>query len=308
MFWLLVLMIVIAVLCIVATVGIYLFTFSYPKSWHTGDFHFPSSPLAQPYKEQAFKLIESVRERPCKRVYIDSFDGLRLSGRYYEVQKGAPIALCFHGYRSTAAKDMCGGATELMNKGMNVLLADQRAHGESQGSVISFGINERYDVQSWCRWAEENFPGTPLVLVGVSMGAATVLLAADLDLPDTLKGIMADCPYASPRKIITTVAGYFHIPSWTLIFAIWGAKIFGHFDLSDISAVDTVARSKVPVLIVHGLADDFVPEQMSAVIAEKNPGIVTRVTFPGAGHGMSYMVDKEKYVRAMNSFLDTALK
>ena len=304
MWWLWVI-IVLLVICAAVTVGIYLFTFHYPEKNHQDDFHYPDSPLAQPYKEKATQMIRDMRAVPCEWVETSSFDGLKLAGRYYEVAPGGPLALCFHGYKSTAMKDFCGGAKHFLSRGINVLAVDQRAHGRSEGRVISFGINERQDVVFWCRWARARFGDIPFYLVGVSMGAATVLLSADLDLPDNLKAIMADCPYASPREIIKTVAGYMHIPGWTIIFAILGAKLFGHFYLSDISAVDTVAKSKVPVLIIHGKADDFVPEQMSAEIAEKNPGIVTRVTVDGAGHAMSYMVDPAKYTGALDSFIDS---
>ncbi len=303
MHWILWLILILVLLCAAAVVGIYLFTFHYPKKMHHDDFHFPDSPLAQPYKEKATALIKEMRARPCERVETKSFDGLKLSGRYYEAKPGAPVAICFHGYKSTAVKDFCGGSKHFLAKGINVLAVDQRSHGESEGSVITFGINERYDVKSWCEWAKERFGDVPFYLVGVSMGAATVLLSADLDLPSNVKCIMADCPYASPQEIIKTVAGYMHIPGWTIIFAVWGAKLFGRFDLIKISAVDTVAKSKVPVLIIHGLADDFVPESMSAEIAEKNPSIVTRVTVDGAGHAMSYMVDEKKYTKAIDDFL-----
>ena len=301
--WIVYIIIILVLICAAATVGIYLFTFHYPKKVRTDDFHFPDSPLAQPYKEKAAELIKQMRARPCERVWIRSFDGLDLSARYYEADPDAPLAICFHGYKSTAVKDFCGGSKHFLARGINVLAVDQRSHGESGGSVISFGINERFDVLAWCSWAKERFGDRPFYIVGVSMGAATVLLSAGLDLPANVKCIMADCPYASPREIIKTVAGYMHIPGWTIVFAILGAKIFGHFDLSDISAVDTVAESKVPILIIHGLADDFVPERMSEEIAEKNPSIVTRVTVAGAGHAMSYMVDEEKYTNTIDDFL-----
>lgn len=295
------------VIFIAATVGVFLFTFYYPEKWHNDDFKFPDHPLAQPFKEEAHELVRELRDLPCERVETVSFDGLKLSARYYKVSEVAPIAICMHGYKSTAAKDFCAGARHLMNKGFNILLCDERAHGESEGNVITFGINERQDVKAWCDFALKRFGPVPYYLVGVSMGAATVLLSADLELPKTLRGIMADCPYASPRDIITTVAGTMHIPSWAIIFAIIGARILGRFSLIKISAVDTVSRSKVPVLIIHGLEDDFVPEYMSEKIAEANPDIVTRFTFPGASHAMSYFTDKERYKKIMDDFIAKTL-
>ena len=305
--WIVWVIVALLALCILATVGIFLFTFFYPKKWHTDDFHYPDSPLAEPYKDEAFELIKKFQSLPCERVETTSFDGLKLSARYYKQSEVAPIAICFHGYKSTAIKDMCGGSLHLIDKGFNILLCDQRAHGESEGRVISFGINERRDVQTWCEFARRKYGPVPFYLVGVSMGAATVLLAADLEFPKTLRGIMADCPYASPREIIKTAAGYMKIPGWTIIFGILGARVLGGFKLSKISAVDTVSRSKVPVLIIHGADDDFVPEEMSAEIADANPDKVTRLTIPKAGHAMSYLVDKKTYIKAMDDFIERTL-
>ena len=192
----------------------------------------------------------------------------------------------------------------MMDRGMNALLIDERAQGQSDGCVMTFGINERLDVLEWAKYIQGRFGDVDYYLVGVSMGAATVLLAAELDFPPGLKGVMADCPYASPRDIIVTVAGYMHIPAWTLVFALIGARLFGHFELSDITAVDTVKKASVPVLIIHGLADDFVPEYMSRIVVEANPEMVTRVTVEGAGHAMSFLVDRDKYTAAVDAFLE----
>ena len=95
----------------------------------------------------------------------------------------------------------------LQNEGYNVLLAEQRAHFRSGGHTITYGIRERRDVLSWVTYANSRF-GTdrPIYLFGISMGAATVVMAADLDLPDNVRLICADCPYSSPKDIICHVA------------------------------------------------------------------------------------------------------
>ena len=289
---------------IIMTVGIYIFTFYSPKGKRTDDRDFPEGQGYDEYKEEALSLIDELRARPCEEVHITSFDGLKLRARYYHTSDGAPLAICCHGYRSTGPRDFCAGSKMFIEHGMNVLLIDERAHAQSEGTVITFGINERQDVLYWTRYAGERFGDIPIFLVGISMGAATVLLSSGLDLPENVRGIMADCPYASPREIISSVSQGMHFPKFCMIFAIVGAKVLGHFDLIKISAVDEVKKTKVPILIVHGLADDFVPEYMSKKVAEANPSMITRVTFPGAVHAMSYFTDKEKYRNTVLSFID----
>ena len=81
------------------------------------------------------------------------------------------------------------------------------------------------------------------------------------------------------------------------------AILFGHFRLGKLTAADGAAASKVPILLIHGEQDRFVPEFMSRRIAEANPEMVTRVTFPGAGHGISYLADEERYKKITGDFL-----
>ena len=75
-------------------------------------------------------------------------------------------------------------------------MPDQRAHGRSDSYTITMGAQERYDARAWAYWASVRSSGkVPIFLMGVSMGAATVLLASGLDLPDSVHGIIADCGY-----------------------------------------------------------------------------------------------------------------
>ena len=142
-------------------------------------------------------LFRSLQARPCEFVTIQSNDGLTLSGRYYHIADGAPLAIGFHGYKSCWLIDFCGGADIAFQMGQNVLLVDERAHGRSQGRSITFGIKERQDLLCWIGYALNRFGSdTRILLYGVSMGGATVLMASGLELPKNVKGIVADCPYS----------------------------------------------------------------------------------------------------------------
>ena len=148
-----------------------------------------------PYRKEINRLFCQLSDRPYEEVSIESFDGLTLFGRYYHVKDGAPLDIGFHGYRSSALTDFAGGSELSFSMGHNLLLIDERAHGRSEGRTITFGIQERWDVERWARFAVERFGAdVQIILYGVSMGAATVLMAAGLDLPENVKGIIADCP------------------------------------------------------------------------------------------------------------------
>ena len=146
-----------------------------------------------------------------------------------------------------------------------MILVDERGHGRSEGRVLSFGIKEQYDCLEWTKYATERFgEDTKIVLGGISMGAAIVLLAAGLDLPNTVKGILADCGYTSPKEIVQKVSGDRGLPVKVMYpLARLGAKLFGHFDLEDGDTEEALRKCKVPVLFIHGEDDRLVPCEMS---------------------------------------------
>ena len=162
--------------------------------------------------------------------------------------------ILFHGYRSMALRDSAGGYILAKKAGFNVLAIDQRAHGRSGGCVISFGIQERRDCLCWVQYLSTRFgEETPLILSGLSMGAATVLMSTDLPLPENVVGIMADCPYDSPAAIIQKVAkeqGY--PPKLVYPFVYLGAMLFGRFRLTETTALEAVRDCKIPILLMHG--------------------------------------------------------
>lgn len=280
-------------------------------------FYSPMDRKEDPYKamkgDQYEALIDGIfhctrrmEESPCQFVTIRSWDGVRLSARYYHHKDGAPLLILFHGYRSMALRDSAGGFSLGRKAGFNVLAVDQRAHGRSGGRTITFGIKERKDCLRWIQFANRKFgEKTPILISGLSMGAATVLMAAGLPLPENVVGIMADCPYDSPAAIIKKVASDEGYPPKLVYPFIWlGALLFGHFQLTKTTALDCVRHSRIPILLIHGSDDRFVPWEMSEAIAKANP-LCSFHTFPNAGHGLSYTTDPERYEAIVFSFLST---
>lgn len=262
-----------------------------------------------PHQETMDRLFHAISDRPFEPVTIRSHDGLTLFGRYYHTADGAPLDICFHGYRSAAFIDFSCGSELSLKMGHNLLLVDQRSHGKSQGRSITFGILERQDCLGWVNYAVRRFgPDTQITLYGLSMGGATVLMASSLPLPDSVKGIVADCPYSSPKDIICNVGRKLHYPVGFLwIFTRFAARVFAGFGICKTTAAQAVARTKLPVLIIHGEDDNFVPSYMSEEIRNANPAMVQRHTFPGADHGMSYLTDPKRYEAIVTDFVSRIL-
>ncbi len=263
------------------------------------------------FHEQMLGWMKEADEYQSEHITIKSYDGKTLHGAYYESFKGGPIEIMFHGYRGSARRDLSGGLNRCHKLKRNVLLVDQRAHGKSDGHVISFGIKERYDVKSWCEYAYNRFgDDIPLLITGISMGASTVLMASALELPKTVVGVIADCGYHDIKEMIQVFMKRIKVPAKLLYpFVRLGGIIYGGFDVEETSPLNEVKKSKLPTVFIHGDADNMVPCYMSKLnydaCASKDKKLII---FEGAGHGGSYLIDPDKYVRELEEFKSHYIK
>lgn len=288
-----------------ATLVCFFKIFYSPNRMHV-EYPIPSGAIYNVHREAMIAWIDEARMRPHTAVSIRSFDGLTLRGNYYEYEKGAPIEILFHGYRGSALRDMSGGIARCFAIGHSALVVDHRASGESDGHVISFGINESRDCAAWVDFViREIDRHAQIVLTGISMGAATVMIASAMELPPNVVGVLADCGYTSARAIIKQEMRKMHLPADLMYpFAKLAARVFGHFDLDETSPLKAVQSARVPIIFFHGDTDDYVPYEMSAenfaaCVSEKR-----LVKIEGAGHGLCFPVGKETYVSALRAFFD----
>ena len=273
------------------------------------DYDIPKGKIYEPFPDVMVSWMKETRQLPYEEVSIRSFDGLTLWGKYYEYAPGAPIELMFHGYRGSAERDLSGGVQRCFKLGRSALIVDQRGGGRSEGSVITFGINERRDCLTWLEMMGKHFgPEQKIILTGISMGAATVLMAAGEALPPNVIGVLADCGFHSPKAIILKVVRQMGLPAKLAYpFVKLGARMFGHFDLEETSPEEAVKKCRVPVIFVHGEADDYVPCDMSRICYEACASRKQLVTVPGAGHGLCYLADPEGYLAQLKTFFDSVI-
>lgn len=264
----------------------------------------PDGAIYDPFRDDMIRWIQEARQMDSKDYYITSDDGLKLHGRFYEYAPGAPIELMFHGYRGTAERDLSGGVQRCFQLGRSAFLVDQRCSNESDGHVITFGIQEHKDCIRWVHYLIELFgPDVKIILTGISMGASTVLMAAGQSLPENVIGILADCGFNCAKDIIYCVIKNMGLPPKVCYPFVWlGARVFGHFNLESYSAEEAMGHCSVPVIFFHGEADDFVPAWMSKRCFDACSSKKELVLVPGAGHGLSYPVAPERYINALREF------
>lgn len=262
------------------------------------------------YRDPLYQGICWFRDRHPEPVTVQSFDGLTLAGRFlpHENPRGALILL--HGYRSSPEIDVLAGLSQYYAMGLSLLICDQRAHGASEGRVITMGIKERYDAAAWAEYLARRLGReTPIYLGGISMGATTALMASDLPMEANLRGVIADCGFTAPGDIVRyLIKRNYHLPPKPLAALVnLSCRLVGGFGLDQWSTVRSVERARVPVLFFHGEADHFVPKEMTEAAYAACTSPKKLLEFPGAGHGLSFMVDQTRYVAALRQFIDETI-
>lgn len=280
--------------------------FYVPKQMPKNDneYDLPQGKAYKPFHKQMISWINETRARPFTEYSITSFDGLKLYAKYYECEKGAPIEIMFHGYRGTAERDLCGGVSRSFALGRSVLIVDQRGAGKSEGRVITFGIKESRDCLSWIDFAVNTFgEDSRLILTGISMGAATVIMAAENPLPKNVIGILADCGYSSAPEMIKKTIRELKLPSSLLYpFVKLGGLVFGGFNIDKAVPLNSIKKCAVPVFFVHGEGDTFVPCEMSRKNFDACATKKLLHTVKGADHGLAFPMDPDGYIKNLNGF------
>lgn len=255
--------------------------------------------------EENLPKIDETLEEKCERIEIDGFDGEKLVGHWYCAEKPKRIVVAMHGWRSSWKKDFAPISDFWHKNGCAVLYAEQRGQNESGGGYMGFGLTERFDCYRWVKWVEEKTGGKlPVYLGGVSMGAATVLMTAGFELPQCVKGIVADCGYTSPcdiwKYVLEKNMGLNYNVRKKTINKLCMKKLKCNAD--DYSAREAMRVCDVPVLFIHGTDDSFVPIEMTYENYKACKSKKKLFVVPGAEHAMSYFVDKDGYEEALKSF------
>ena len=288
---------------------LYRFTFCHPMSKRPIANQIPATQLYNTHKSKMLKVVHDMDNTPYELIEIKSYDKHRLFGRLYnQSDKKKPLFIFFHGYHGVSAWDGYGFFKLCMEHDFPILMPDIRAHGTSEGS-IAFGIKERHDCKQWVDYAIQKFgTDTDIILAGVSMGAVSVLLSTELNLPTNVKAIISDCAFSDSAGMIKSILLQMKLPTALFYKLIrLSAKLFGKFNLEESSATNAVQNMSVPVLFIHGIEDSVVPLHMCEMLYEKCTSPKSKCLMEGADHANCAMTDYETYHNVIMNFLKTVL-
>jgi len=255
-------------------------------------------------------LTPASYDLPFAEVRFEGGDGVPLAGWWVPAPQNRGSAVLLHGLNRSRV-EMIRRVPFLHELGWNALLFDQRRHGESGGQVCSFGAREHEDALAAVRQARERSGGAPVVLWGVSLGAATATLAASAD--PTVAGLVSDSSFRSLRDTVRHHLGLFRFRWWMRLVPIWPTADLavywmgrrGGFDPDslDIEAAAVGMRGR-PSLFVCNSGDRRMPSQiafdLSAAAGERSRVLV----IPGDSHGGAWREGTEAYAAAVRQLLE----
>lgn len=267
--------------------------------------------------EEYRKIITPNREwlqgQNPEEITIKARDGIKLHAYFLPAQNPTgKLVIGLHGYSSTGISEFSTSARFYHEQGFDVLIPDHRAHGQSEGDYVGFGILDRFDCLCWIDYLEKRFPeGRQILLHGTSMGGSTALMVTGFkDLSPSVKGVVADCAFTSPYDVFAHILKRdYHMsefPVMKINSAMCRKKAgYGFEDYSTLTALQT---NTLPCLFIHGAEDDFVPVWMSDKNYEACKAPKKLLKIEGAAHGASTYQDKETYQAALKEFIDTYMK
>lgn len=302
-----VLLILFIVIVVCAAVGVYLFSYACTRE----DFCLDNDEAVKngPY----WKYVDDIRAgrqwiegHPHEMWEMESRDGLKLRAIFVPAENARGTVILAHGYHSNFLVDFSPVFDVYHQKGLNLLLPYQRSHGQSEGRYITYGVKESGDMRRWIDQVNTRVGRKPILCSGLSMGASTMMYLSGMELPENVKAFVVDCGFTSPKEIISYVFQHrYHLPAWPFLWAAdLCARCFAKFRLNECHSVDTLARNKRPILMVHGLADTFVPPEMTDRGFAACGGDKQLLLVENAGHGLSFWVDQERYLKQLDQIIE----
>lgn len=277
------------------------------------------------------EAIDKLADKPCEKLEISAFDGIKLRGNLFYAssfcnavndntlprsetlaaadiehhERSQRLIICVHGFTSHSRREYAYYVPYLIDMGFDVLLVDDRAHGASDGKYCGFSVLDRFDVGKWIEAFRTKYDN--IWLMGISMGAATVAMAA-ADYPDDIKGTVFDCGFTSPKDTFSaTIRSKLPIADANAIpwlGNLWCRAIAG-FDFMKTSALEEIKNTKCPFLFIHGDRDPVVPIEMSKQMYDACPSDKKqRHVFKDCEHVASAYMYPDEYFALLKEFFE----
>uniref|UniRef100_UPI004027F0FD alpha/beta hydrolase n=1 Tax=Eubacterium sp. TaxID=142586 RepID=UPI004027F0FD len=263
------------------------------------------------FKADSLRAVRNFKKLPLEKIEMKTDNGILKANLLVPEKSNGRLIIACHGARSSGIGEFCFMGDYFYKNNYTVLLPEHRGCGKSDGKFMGYGTHESEDTLLWLKYAEKRFPNLSVYLLGVSMGAATVLMMSNKVSRSEVKGIVADCAYTSAwDEFKYQMKKSFHLPPFPILnICNLYCKIFSKYSFRQASPIKSVSRTDIPVLFIHGKADDYVPFYMEDLLFKNcSSPIKHKIAVDGAVHARSYYTNPKYYEQSLEKFFDETEK
>ncbi|MFH5810548.1 alpha/beta hydrolase [Companilactobacillus sp. FL22-1] len=271
----------------------YMFNYAFSKNGYSSEVKSKMSKNSLWFADQKQEIWEQTTK-----------DKVKLKARYLPANhQTAKTVVVIHGFGS-ASKYMGTYVKMFHDAGYNVLAPDTRSFGMSGGKYAGYGWKDRTDMAEWINMINQKFGSKSEVgLFGVSMGAATVMYTLG-EKPKNVKFAIEDCGYSTiSGELDYQLKEMFNLPSFPIVptASLYGDALAG-YNFYQASTRETLKKSKVPLFVIHGSKDTFVPTKNAYQNYDYAKGPKKLWIVKGAGHAESLNVAGQEYITNVTNY------
>jgi len=241
----------------------------------------------------------------AKKFTCKTEDNISLKGLYVERENPTATLLLCHGYR--CCKEVAAKYLEVIPN-CNAVTFDFRGHGQNKRMITTIGCHEHKDIFSVIAWMKKNKPSMmekPLIILGISMGGAAAIRAAE-ECPNLCDALIVDSSFANLKSVMMNA---FESKSGLPLFPFFSImekmlNYFGKCTIANMNTLKSLKTIKIPLLLIHSCVDKLVPVQESLLMYAQASRTGAKLWIaPKCKHGFLYKTYPHLYRKKINKFV-----
>ena len=263
--------------------------------------------LDEAFRWQSERYDTSFYETLNKTDYtVSGFEGYQLHVQFLENPNPAgKYIILSHGYTDNRMGSL-KYAKMYLELGYSCVIYDLRGHGENAADFTTYGIREAKDLKCLIDDTRARYPDLEILgLHGESLGAATTVTS--MQYRPQVDFAVADCGFSDIENVLRGGYRAAHVPMFLVDVTDLTGRLRYHYSLKQMRPIDALDENTIPILFLHGAADDFILPKNSGDMAARTKGYQEFHLIPGAGHAESILTEPELYEEYVTSFLQQVL-